>query len=98
MNAIINNPNPSNNPQAFESDQGTSVPPHSRPRNKQTILEMKRIVPPRSILTIFSLNVRFNFSLFGSRNENIIMKIDNAPKAIKHQLSSSKAKKTTHAN
>jgi hypothetical protein len=86
MKALNNRPNPSNKPQAFESDQGIWLPPHSSPRNKQTMLEMKNTVPGRSILAIFSFKVNFKASRFGSRNVNNIIKTDSPPKAANHQF------------
>lgn len=50
-------PNPSRQPQTLLLDHAYTEPPHCKAKSKQTILQMRKNAPARSICLILSLTV-----------------------------------------
>lgn len=78
----IRSPNPSRQPQTFESDHENVVPPHCRASNRHTKAAMRSKAPGKSSLASFSVRVRDvdTFGGLGGR-QNIAM-ITNETKPI----------------
>lgn len=57
MNIMIKRPNPSIQPQTFESRQGYVEPPHCKANNKQIMAPIRNKAPTRSISMSLCLTV-----------------------------------------
>jgi hypothetical protein len=58
VKTMIRRPKPRRQPHTLGFDQGYVVPPHWRARRRQTMAQIKKKAPRRSICAIFSLSVR----------------------------------------